>query len=128
VRPAGRTRRLPTERAGAGPAEAVGADVPALAERLLHPEGSVRRVAAMDLAAIGTRAALVLLMTHLALEDDERAIVLIARALAAHGYGPARRLLATVRDDPETPARAYHAALVAHDRLERLAGEAAPRA
>ena len=106
----------------------MGADAATLAERLLHAEAAVRRVAVMDLAATGTRAALVLLMTHLALEDDERAMVLIARALASGGYAPARRTLAMVRDDPGTPARAYHAALVAHDRLERLAMGHEPRA
>jgi hypothetical protein len=89
-----------------------------LAARLKSPDAKVRRVAAMDLAGAGE---LGVLLEHLPFEGDEKAAILIIRRVCA--VATARSVLAALRDDPKTPVRVYHAAVLAHDRLERgLAG------
>lgn len=63
------------------------------------------------------------LIGHAARERDARGLILTCRALAGvedHDLGRrAMRALAAIRDDPETPAPVAHAAILAHDRLER---------
>jgi hypothetical protein len=71
----------------------------------------------MDLAAIGEVG---VLLEHLPFEGDEKAAVLMIRRLGA--VAAARPMLAALRDDPKTPVRVYHAAVSAHDRLERVEG------
>jgi hypothetical protein len=100
------------------------------AARLTHPSQSVRRIALRDLAARADFAPIIDAMERGTLEDDEKTLVLAARLLAESGSACAGRdtqaaratramaALARVRDNPLTPARAYHAALLAHDTIE----------
>jgi hypothetical protein len=92
-----------------------------LAARLRSPDAKVRRVAVMDLTLAGG-AGLEVLMEHLPRETDEKAAVLIVRKLGEARFGPALGVLARLRDDAGTPVRLYHAAVLAHDRIERAGG------
>ncbi len=71
----------------------------------------------MDLAALGEVG---VLLEHLPFEGDEKAAILIIKRLGAAAM--ARPVLAALRDEPGTPVRVYHAAVLAHDRLERVEG------
>jgi hypothetical protein len=75
----------------------------------------------MDLAGAGEQG-LAALLGHLPHEADEKAAILIIRALANAKVIGARGALAILRDDPATPVQVYHAAVLAHDRLERESG------
>jgi hypothetical protein len=79
-------------------------------------------VAILDLIRLsrgGNAGAAPLLCAHLAGERDDRSLILIARHLGEHGDRSAMPALARLRDDPDTPAPVAHAAILAHDRLER---------
>ena len=91
-----------------------------LAARLKSPDAKVRRVAVMDLAAAGAEG-LAVLVEHLPGERDEKAAILSVRRLGEARFGPALGALARVRDDAQTPVALYHAAVLAHDRIERAA-------
>jgi hypothetical protein len=92
-----------------------------LAARLKSPDAKVRRVAVIDLASAGV-AGLSVLLEHLPGEPDEKAAVLIIRKLGEARFGTARAVLARLRDDPGTPVKVYHAAVLAHDQIERGTG------
>jgi hypothetical protein len=96
------------------------AEIAQSAERLKSADPRVRRIAAMDLARAG-EAGLRVLLEHLPGEADERCAILIIRALGEARFGPAREVLARLRDDPTMPVAVYHAAVLAHDRIERRA-------
>jgi HEAT repeat protein len=98
-----------------------------LAARLKSPDAKVRRVAAMDLGAAGD-AGLSVLLEHLPGEADEKAALLIIRKMGEARHGPALPVLARLRDDRGTPVRVYHAAVLAHDRIERAGGGIPPGA
>lgn len=85
----------------------------------------VRRVAAIDLGAAG-EAGLSVLLAHLPGEADEKAAIMIIRKLGEARFGAARAVLARLRDDPGTPVRVYHAAVWAHDQIERALGAGGP--
>jgi hypothetical protein len=95
------------------------ADLAEMIARLKSPSAPVRRVAAMDLLQQGSEEALCALLEHLLGEADEKCAVLIVRGLGKAEYIPARGALARLRDNPATPIRVYHAAILANDRLER---------
>lgn len=100
-------------------------EFPAPATRLDHPSQQVRRIAILDLASQrgdAASAALAALLSHLPRERDERTAILIVRRLGEALYSPAQPVLAALRDSPTTPIRLYHAALLAHDRIERSGG------
>jgi thioredoxin-like negative regulator of GroEL len=75
----------------------------------------------MDLARAG-QPGLAALLAHLPHEADEKAAILIIRALGDAKVIGAQEALAKLRDDPSTPVQVYHAAVLAHDRLERESG------
>ncbi len=89
-----------------------------LALRLRDAQASVRRVAIMDLAAVPDGAGAPLLCEHLRSENDERALIAAAAALARLRHDPARALLKGLYDDPKTPVGAAIAAIRAHDAIE----------
>lgn len=89
-----------------------------LAARLKSPDAKVRRVAAIDLASAG-EAGLSVLLAHLPEEADEKAALLIIRRLGEARFGAAPAVLARLRDDAGTPVKIYHAAVLAHDAIER---------
>jgi HEAT repeat protein len=91
-----------------------------LAQRLEHASRAVRSVAALDLCRSSDPQALDILLAHLARESEEKITVVIVRRLAEAGHAPARPVLAALRDDPRTPIRLYHAAVLACDRLEKM--------
>jgi HEAT repeat protein len=92
-------------------------DISELIQRLRSPEASVRRIAAMDLARTGEERALLAVCEQLEAEKDEKSALAMIRLVAR--FAPARRILMRLRDDPSTPVRVYHAALIAADGLER---------
>jgi hypothetical protein len=92
-----------------------------LAARLKSSDPKVRRVAAIDLGAAG-EAGLSVLLEHLPREADEKAALLIIRRLGEARLAAARAVLARLRDDPKTPVKVYHAAVLAHDAVERATG------
>lgn len=89
-----------------------------LVAHLAHAQAGVRRLAVLDLARLGGDEAGAALAAHLPGETDERAAILIARYLGHARYRPARALLKRLYDDPGTPARIAHAAILAHDAIE----------
>jgi hypothetical protein len=102
-----------------------GLDRGAIEVRLRDPAVSVRRVAILDLIRLskeGDAGAARALCEHLARESDEKSLVLIARSLGERGERGALGALARLRDDVKTPAAVAHAAILAHDRLERAGG------
>ena len=94
-------------------------DVGDLIQRLSSGTRSVRCIAAMDLAQLGGEQALAALLAHLPFESDEKTAILIVRRLAEASYLAGIPVLAKLRDDISTPIRLFHAAVLAHDRLER---------
>jgi hypothetical protein len=92
-----------------------------LAARLKSPDAKVRRVAAIDLASAG-EAGLSALLEHLPGEADEKTALLIIRRLGEARFAAARAVLARLRDEPGTPVKVYHAAVLAHDAIERATG------
>ncbi len=96
-------------------------DAPSLAQRLTSPDSGVRRLAAKSLARHrDAKAAAALLAERLPDERDETVLLAMVRGLARLGVLSHRPLLASVRDDPDATPRVRHAALLAHDRLERI--------
>ncbi len=94
---------------------------PSFAERLASPDAGVRRLAAKSLARHTDRAAAAtLLAERLPDERDETVLLAIIRALGRLGVLAHRPALAQVRDNPSSTPRVRHAALLAHDRLERI--------
>ena len=75
----------------------------------------------MDLARAG-EAAVLALLAHLPGEADEKTSLIVIRALAEAGTAEALPVLARLRDNPATPIRIYHAAVLGHDRIERARG------
>lgn len=97
-------------------------DLGIIAARLGDPAVSVRRVAVLDLIRLsggGDRDAARVLGEHLVRESDEKSLILMARHLAERGERSAMGALARLRDDPGTSAAPAHAAILAHDWLER---------
>jgi hypothetical protein len=92
-----------------------------LAARLQDRDPRVRRIAAMDLAKAG-EPGLAMVAARLSAEDDEKTALTLVRLLGEGRWGGARLALAQVRDAPATPVMVYHAAVLAHDRLERREG------
>lgn len=94
---------------------------PSFAERLCSPDAGVRRLAAKALSRHpDARTAAGLLAERLPEEGDESVLLAIVRGLARLGVLAHRPALASVRDDPDATPRVRHAALLAHDRLERI--------
>ncbi|MBX3409387.1 MAG: hypothetical protein KF859_05825 [Phycisphaeraceae bacterium] len=87
--------------------------------RLTHPSPRVRAIALRDLAASGDHAAIIAALQQGDLGTDESTLVLAARLLSGVASPEAMAALARVRDDPSTPPRAFHAALLAHDTIEQ---------
>ena len=99
-------------------------DVESILTRLGDPAASVRRMAVMDLVKRGGPRAGEVLLQHLARETDAKARIAIVRYFGASGLTGAMPVLAALRDDPRTSAALAHAAILAHDRLERRAASA----
>lgn len=91
--------------------------------RLAASAPGVRRVAILDLIGLSAAdgRATVALLRHLPSETDEKSALAIIRHIARIGHQDARPLLWQLYQDPTTPARIAHAAIVAHDHLVGLA-------
>jgi thioredoxin-like negative regulator of GroEL len=64
------------------------------------------------------------LIAHAERERDEKALLKIIAHLGSIGGAEARAALAALKDGDDVPSEAAHAALLAHDRLERGGGGA----
>jgi hypothetical protein len=105
---------------------------PALDDRLRHPETRVRHVAVMDVRAAvrreGASETLAEMVTRrLAIETDERVLVVLCHAAREGRMMAARTTLEFLRDDARQPVAVYHAALLACDALEPCVGDEAER-
>lgn len=115
--------------AGPGGPERSGAGFDDLVGRLASGAAPVRRLAVLDLVRLaGTeteparevdlaRRVAGVLTDYLRRETDERALIGVARFLARAHHGPALEALWALYADRATPARAAHAAIIAHDTI-----------
>lgn len=88
-----------------------------LVARLGSPEPGVRRVAVHDLSTRDDSRVFGALLVHLAREQDEKTAVLVIRSLARARVRRAMPVLLGLYQNPSTPVRVAHAAILAHDAL-----------
>jgi HEAT repeat protein len=93
------------------------AGVRELAAMLGHSAAGVRRIAVLDLIGLGTAEARAALTEQLSSETDERAAILIIRALGSAAGPEALAALRQLYERRETPVRIAHAAMIEHDRI-----------